>query len=342
MDDEQDLWISGDENEVPNSDQGGDSSDPTAFTLSLLSQGGQEGGEQPQSRELQLQQSSDANMDIGYHVRNKEGMIQRKTVSVMMGGSLHKKKPAFAVGCDARAMIHGRMSPDSDKLATLLVYDLKFLSRHGTRIKDADVLFEFRPRSNQPGALSPTVAEVRPRGQIKMGETMQNQASKFGLSFNAGPSIPGADVGLNIFGEQNISKDLSFHTTVTGDNPADLDWGDRFQASFTLAENTSQQSGIPTQLTVVILLQRESDHDFEMVPHIQITPNFTSRLISLGSTRSSDDPVYFNVQEPPFEKARGMAKIDPNNLGAVDLDSLWFCNMYTLYMDEVKKSESRP
>lgn len=280
-------------------------------------------------------------MDTGYHVRNKEGMLQRKTVSAMMGGGLHKKRPAFTAGCDARVMIHGRMSPDSDKLATLLVYDLKFLSRHGTRIKYADVLFEFRPRSNRPGALSPTVAEVRPHGQQKMGETIQNQASKYGLSFNAGPSIPGADVGFNASGEQNITKDLKYHTTITGDNPADLDWGDRFQASFTLAENASQESGIPTQLTVVVLLERESDDDFEMIPQIKITPNFATRWTSLGSTRSSDDPVYFNVQEPPFERSSGATKIDPNNLGAVDLDSLWICTMYTLYEDEVKKSASR-
>lgn len=238
-------------------------------------------------------------------------------------------------------MVHGRMSPGSDKLATLLVYDLKFLSRRGTRIKDADVLFEFRASANKPGAACPTVLEVRPQGQSKMGETIQNQASKFGLSFNAGPSIPGVDVGLTASSEQNITKDLKFHTTVTGDNPADLEWGDHFQARFTLAENASQQSGIPTQLTVVILLERESDDGFEMIPQIEVTPNFASRLTSLGSTRSSDDPVYFDVHESPFERLSSGTKIDPDNLGAVDLDSLWICTMYTSYVDEVKQSVSR-
>lgn len=257
-----------------------------------------------------------------------------------MSGGLRKKKPAFTVGCEARAMIHGRKSPDSDTLATLLVYDLKFLSRRGTRIKNADVLFEFRSRSAKPGTVGLNVAEVRPQGQSKMGETIQNQASKFGLSFNAGPSIPGADVGVTASGEQSITKDLKFHTTVTGNNPADLEWGDHFQARFTLAENASQESGIPTQLTVVILLERETDDDFEMIPQIEVTPNFASRLTSLGSTRSSDDPVYFDVNEAPFNRLSNATKVDPNNLGAVDLDSLWICTMYTLYVDEVKKSVS--
>ena len=151
----------------------------------------------------------------------------------------------------------------------------------------------------------------------------------------------GADVGFTASGEKNISQDAKFHTTVTGDNPADLDWGDRFRASFTLAENTAQQSGIPTQLTVVVLLERENDDDFEMIPQIEVTPNFVSRLMSLGSTRSSDSPVYFNVEVPPVDKLSGAAEIDPNNLGAVDLDKLWICTMYTLYADEVKKSATR-
>lgn len=47
MDDERDLWISDDEDGDVDSDQLEDdtSSDPTAFSLSLMSQSGQEGGE---------------------------------------------------------------------------------------------------------------------------------------------------------------------------------------------------------------------------------------------------------------------------------------------------------
>ncbi|CAD6447047.1 d5aae933-2cf5-439c-9dc9-38faceb21ae3 [Sclerotinia trifoliorum] len=124
-------------------------------------------------------------------------------------------------------MIHGRMSPSSDKPATILVYELKFLSRRGTRIKDADILFEFQLTSKRQSTVGPTVFEVRPNGQSKIGETIENQASKLGLSFNFGPSIPGVDAGITTSWEQNISKDVKFHTTVTGDNPADEVWGDK-------------------------------------------------------------------------------------------------------------------
>lgn len=40
-------------------------------------------------------------------------------------------------------MIHGAIAGSYGKRATLLVYELKFLSRRGTRIKEADIRFRF-------------------------------------------------------------------------------------------------------------------------------------------------------------------------------------------------------
>lgn len=274
---------------------------------------------------------------LGYHVRNKDGEIQRKAISSFHGG--FRKKPAYTVSCEAMAMIHGRMSPASDKAATLLVYEFKFLSRRGTRIKSADILFEFRAQSRAPGAIGPSVVEVRPKGQSRMGETVQNQASKFGLSFNVGPSIPGVEAGVTASGERSSTKDVKYHTIVTGDNPADMEWGGHYEARFTLEENKSQESGIPTLLTVVILLERENEEDFEMVPRIEATPDFGTRLVSLASSRAPDDPVKFRRQEPMFNRLDRRTQIDPDNLEATDLDSLWICNMYNLYMGEGNKLE---
>lgn len=94
-------------------------------------------------------------MSSGYHIRNRDGERQRVAVSAFQGGS--RKKPAFTVTCHAKAMIHGTMGGGSGKRASLLVYELKFLSRRGgTRIKEADVLFEFKKASET--SLAPEVA----------------------------------------------------------------------------------------------------------------------------------------------------------------------------------------
>lgn len=237
-------------------------------------------------------------------------------------------------------MIHGRMSPSCAKLATLLVYELKFLSYRNTRLKAADILFDFKTLSATRGSHmqdnGPRVLDVRPKGELRMDETIQNEASKFGLSFNIGPSIPGVDAGLTISGEQSASKDMKYHTVLTGDNPADMEWGGHFQARFTLAENKSQESGIPTQLVVVVLLERDNDDDFGMIPTIEATPDFKTMVASLCTRRAPDDPVHFRVQKPPFSRLSGSTKIDPNNLGAADLDRLWICTMYEHHIQESK------
>ncbi|KAL1881325.1 hypothetical protein Daus18300_001178 [Diaporthe australafricana] len=337
---DEEIWLSEDEEGPENELEC--STDPSRFNMSLTYQEGQSGGEAFDQEEMPSfrgrEHSLRLNCEIlGYHVRNKEGEIQRKAISSFHGG--FRKKPAYTVSCEAKAMIHGRMSPDSDKAATLLVYEFKFLSRRGTRIKSADILFEFRARSRAPGAIGPSVVEVRPKGQSKMGETIENQASKFGLSFNVGPSIPGVEAGVTASGERITTKDVKYHTIVTGDNPADMEWGGHYEARFTLEENKSQESGIPTQLTAVILLEREDEEDFEMVPRIGATPDFGTKLISLGSSRAPDDPVQFRTQEPMCNRLDRRTQIDPDNLEATDLDSLWICNMYNLYMDEVHKLE---
>lgn len=231
------------------------------------------------------------------------------------------------------------MGPTSTKRATLLVYGFKFLSRRTTRIKEADILFEFKSLSTSLSSMGPSVSQVRPKGQHRMQETIQNEARKIGLSSNIGPSIPGVDAGLTWSLEENKSKDTKHYTIVTGDNPADQVYGDHFQAQFTLAENRSQESGIPTELTVVILLERDNDDDFAMNPQIRVTPDLKTRMVSLASSRPPDDPIYFHVEEPPFNKLDSRTIIDQDNLGATDLDSLWGCTMYNLYFKAIKGAE---
>ncbi|ROV88762.1 hypothetical protein VMCG_10054 [Cytospora schulzeri] len=314
--DEKDIWLSEDEDEV---DQELESStSPKNFNLSLNYQGGGQLG--------------------GYHVRNKGGEIQRAVVSSFYGGT--RKKHAFTVACEAKAMIHGHMSPESTKRATLLVYGFKFISRRATRIKDADINFEFKPLSTPPGSLGPSVCDVRPKGERRMEETIQKEASRLSLAFNIGPSIPGVDAGLTLSGERMKSKDFKYHTTVTGDNPADVEWGGRFHAHFTLAENRSQKTGIPTEFTVVILVERDNDDDFEMFPQIRVTPDFKTMMVSLASSRPRDEPIHFSVKEPAFNELGLRTSIDEDNLGGTDLDSLWDCTMYTLYVKAEPEAEA--
>ncbi|KAL7905887.1 hypothetical protein GGI35DRAFT_459545 [Trichoderma velutinum] len=312
--DESEIWLS-DEDGGDFEEDDEETSDPTFFNLGLTYQG-QEGG---------------------FHVRNRPGQRQRKAVSAFRGGS--KRRPAFTVSCNARAIIHGEMGPSSDKHATLLVYEFKFNSYRGARIKEADVLFEFHAMKGQAGG--PSVHSVAPYGLHKMEETTQSESSTHGLELSVGPSIPAVDVGLTLSGEASVEKVTKHYTVVTGDNPQSDDWGNYFQARFFLSENKSQASGIPSKFCACILLERDDDEDFVCVPYLKVTPNFTTMVTSLFSSREPDDPIIFSVAEPPLNELDARVDIDVDNLGATDLDQLWDCTTYTKYGQSVKQSRPK-
>lgn len=271
-------------------------------------------------------------------MRNHPGQYQRPVVSSFHGG-MYSWKPAFRVSCYAKAMIHGSMGGGSQKAATLLVYGFRFISHRGARIKAANISFEFKAGPNSKHVSTPHVAKLCPCGVLKMEETVQNEVSKLGISMNIGPSIPGADVSLTPSKERVVTQDLKSHTIVTGDNPPDEDFGDCFLASFTLQENKAQESGIPAEFTVAILLERDSDGDFMMVPRIEATPDLATRMVSLVSSRTPDEPVYFRVDEEPFNDLGREVQIERDNLGNADLEALWDCTLYNKYGEAVKMSK---
>ncbi|KAL4919525.1 hypothetical protein BDW62DRAFT_209733 [Aspergillus aurantiobrunneus] len=294
--DEDELWLSEEE------DEDEDLTDPSSFTMALTYQG-PPGGER-----------------------------QRPHVSIFQAGP--RKKPAFTVSCNAKAMIHGSLGGSSSGMATLLVYEFKFRSYRGARLKEADISFEFKPQPGATGRIS--VAAVRPDGVHKMEKTEQKEGNGIRAGINGGFMQA---VGLEVGAERSVEKIAKYHTVVTGDRPQD-DWGDYYEARFSLTENKSQEDGIPTKLTACILLERDDDQDFVCVPTISVKPNFMTTVATLFSTRDPDDPVYFSVEEPPFDHLEGQVKIDRTSLGSTDFDALWDCTMYNDYQEAIKKSKS--
>lgn len=172
-----------------------------------------------------------------------------------------------------------------------------------------------------------------------MEETLEHEVSNEGLSLNLSPGIPGVEAGVTLSGEQSRSKEKKHYTTIIGETPPDLDFGYHTEARFRLEENPSQLTGIPSILTVAILLEREDDEDFIMTPFIDATPNFRlmSLFSSISSSRTSDDPIIFSVKEPAVNELDPSVSVNQDNLGAVNLDHLWGCTMFNVYGEAVKK-----
>ncbi|KAL7814958.1 hypothetical protein V8C44DRAFT_324937 [Trichoderma aethiopicum] len=307
--DEGELWVGSEQDgEIMASDER--TADPKRFTLGLTYQGEQ--GD--------------------FHVRNRPGQVQRRLAFDSYGGS--RKSPSFTITCEAKAIIHGKMGPRSAKRGTLLVYEFKFNSYRGARIKEADISFQFRAAKD--GDRRPSVHQIRPDGLHKMEETTQPEARGLSASLN----IPPGDGVLAVSGETSIEKVTKHFTQVNGNEfPADP-FGNFHQARFFLSENKSQGSGIPSKFLACMLLERQDNKDFICIPRAKATPDLRTMVTSLFSRRGQDDPIIFRVTEPPFNELEGVAEIDRNNLAAVDLDGLWYCTAYSLYGQAIEPSKS--
>ncbi|EGU74737.1 hypothetical protein FOXB_14753 [Fusarium oxysporum f. sp. conglutinans Fo5176] len=310
------IWIDGEDEGFEEEDY--NARDPTHFTIALESKGQQ------------------GVISADFHVRNRDGERQRKAVSAFHGGC--RKKPAFTVTCNAKAMIHGNMGSRSQKAASLLVYEFKFNSYNGTRIKEANISLQFRAAGGLAGG--PSVKEVRPSGWHKMEPSTQNESSTRGIGVNLGPQVPGANIGVDFSDEDTIEKVTKHHTVVIGDNPQSDDWGNYYEARFNLHENESQKTGIPSKLNACILLERDNDDDFYCDPYIKVTPDFSTGIMSLFSSRSPDEEIWFRVTDPPFNELDGNVNINAGELGATPFEDIWDCTMYHKYDGAVKPSKA--
>lgn len=233
-------------------------------------------------------------------------------------------------------MIHGNMGPPSTKSASLLVYELKFNSYNGARLKKADIILEFRAAEGLAGG--PSVHKIKPCGLKKMEESIQNESSTNRVGLSVKPPVPAVDMGLDASGENSIEKITKHHTILIGDMPQD-DWGNFYQAHFNLSENKSQKTGIPSKLVVCILLERDNDEDFYCDPYLEVTPDFSTGVQSLFSKTTPDEEIWFSVREPPYNTLEDRVNIDPDNLGATSFDDIWDCTMYYKYDEAVKQEK---
>ncbi|KAL2150280.1 hypothetical protein VTH82DRAFT_7956 [Thermothelomyces myriococcoides] len=296
--DESEFWINSDEEEEVNHRSQGlasCSSDPTYFRLDL-EQTGQEGGKHTQTRPwgkpyqvTRATRLTNIWEDVSslptlpkkkdFRTSNLPGKKQREVVTGYSSGL--RRRPAFFVGCEAKAIVHGTLNQASDTRATLLVSDFCFFSYRSARIKRARAHFEFRSKTGVPGA-----------GPLVLGSSPVACLA----------AAPASIIVMAAQGTQGPSSKIeTYAAEVTGNRLPD-EWGNHFEVSWSLKENPSQPTGIVRQLRTCILLTRETDDEFQLVPTIEVTPNFAGRAVSLFSSRPADDPVVFDPSYEPYNK----------------------------------------
>ena len=249
-------------------------------------------------------------------------------------GAGSSAKPQFSVDCTARAIIHGTLDDQSQQPASLLIYDFSFLAFRSTRLKSANISFEFKDKESQE---TPVVYRIAPylKHTTMPSTEVHRQAIEAGVSGNAG--FGPAAITPNISASNSREKTMEYQVEVIGENPSD-DYGRRFRAQWSLNENESQKRGIPTFLRVCILLEREHDRQFLMRPTVEATANTATRISSLFAARTQDDPVEYDPSLDPYAKGIDGTAIDRWNLEAADIDGLWDCTFHREFSRGVKVS----
>jgi hypothetical protein len=231
-----------------------------------------------------------------------------------------QRKDAFNIQCTAIDVIHGKLDSNSNSLATLIVLKFWFDKRHlGRRIASADIRLEFS--GMDPEGERPEVHAITPHDKATLVETTTHQEDTVEGMLHGGVAGHGADVGGSYTWKRVISQDTSDATTISGS--IDLEghlWGEPNCASWTLLENETRKSGVPSTIQLAVVLKRENLEPFQCTVGVRARADKKTALEWLFGAKSNDDPVLFNPEFPPTNKLR---EYDTTNLGAIIREPIW-------------------
>lgn len=235
-----------------------------------------------------------------------------------------ERKGAVDVRCRCLDVIHGLFSLESEAFATLIVLEFRFDARkHAQRFKSVDIALEFE--GMKAGESGPEVYRIAPDGRMSLVPTTEHEEVKRNASLQLGGAAPvGGLTAAGVLGwEKSVSRHTHDQTTVVGS--IDLkgrNWGKSNSASWTLLENGTTKTGVPTLLKTAVLLKRTDKSPFQCVVKIDATLDLWSRLgrVFGGIGRTpTDDPVLFDPVLPPTNQ---LQTYEVEALGAFDLESV--------------------
>ncbi|KAK3987706.1 hypothetical protein QBC44DRAFT_331097 [Cladorrhinum sp. PSN332] len=244
-----------------------------------------------------------------YHVRNSPAAPFQRGIIVDNPGILE-------IQCKSREIIHGGLSSDSDKYATLLVYDIYLNSaKRSRRIISATVKFEFR--NSEPKYPNPKVYGIAPFGRWSVSPSSQEETRVLGGEASVSAPEMIANLGAAVKWEKTVSRTANDEAQVTGSIWSD-DFGKPIIAKWHLSENGSTKSGVPSFLRCAILLERPDDGIFECKVSIDVDSDWKSKIERLFGSTPRDDPVLFDPAMDPTNNLRKTG-YDIDNLEDLDL-----------------------
>ncbi|PVH77726.1 hypothetical protein DL98DRAFT_517208 [Cadophora sp. DSE1049] len=226
---------------------------------------------------------------------------------------------AVDIRCSCLDVIHGFFSAESETFATLIVLQFRFDSRKkARRFQSVNISLEFG--GMKPGENGPEVFSISPDGTLSLVPTSQHEEVSREVGLEVGGGLLGATATGKVGWTKTVSRDTNDQTTVTGS--IDLkgrNWGKANCASWTLQENATTKTGVPTSMRTGILLKRKDENPFQCIVKINATVDVKSAMERLFGGKPKDDPVLF---DPSLEPTNNLQTYDIEELGAISLEDL--------------------
>lgn len=249
-----------------------------------------------------------------------------------------ERKGALDIRCTCLDVIHGLVSPDADEFATLIVLNFRFDSRKtARRILAVNITLQFAPE--KAGDPEPEVFQIAPYDNMVMVRTTQTEGktTMAGVSLGA-PPLVGVELGAELGWERSVTRETTDATRVIGS--IDLlgrTYGNADSASWSLIENSTTKTGVPSTMRTAILLKRQDEKpfrcDFKIEAKVDAKSSMERSFQKMFGGRPKDNPLLFDPQLPPTNK---LQTYDLTALGSVDLGSLAGITFQTVLDSAVK------
>jgi len=248
---------------------------------------------------------------------------------------VERNNSAIDIRCSCLDVIHGLMSAESEKFATLVILQFQFNTRkRARRVQSVNISLEFGGMN--PGESGPEVFAIAPVGNLSLVPTVHQVSVTTSGTVSVGGGGPVTTSG-SVGWSKSITGDKTDHTTVMGS--IDLigrNYGPSNCASWTLLENATAKTGVPNSMRTAILLKRKDMNQFKCVVKINASVDIMSTLGKVFGGKGKDDPVLFDPEMDPTNK---LQKYDVDELGSFNLESVCDVTFGTV-LEAVTKSKS--
>lgn len=237
------------------------------------------------------------------------------------------------ITCRLEKVVHGAISDDSDRYATLIVMRWLFQAKAKSRISEATIRLQFDSDSRESDV---EVEKMSFLNTYSLMPTTQDESVTKGGEASVGVEQFGK-LGLTGKWEKTVATKTSDAITLSGGKRVvDNRPPDRI-ATWTLSENHSQPCGIPASLKVAVLITRNDLEKFRCKVHFECKTDLRSSLSGFFKKIPKDDPIIFQPdQNDKGTRPNKNVTYDDNELGKVNLDDLCDVTFRTVITDGQK------